>query len=426
MDMEPRRKRKRSASHAESIQYNPVAAPGVLNPLSHSPNSLRQFAVAGLPEVFPNPSDEQTDFPHRSLQKPLFTDYGEHALFFRESKDEAKGPSETQEQVGVEDEGSASLANKKATARNTFSVMKQSLWRFLDIGQYDRARKILSVLVRFEGGEGDVVDWRRGRLWLAGSELLVNQRADLTSERTSSASSVEDLSPPSSAAQVKPWLDDVIRRHPFDYRRCNTWSSLDIITLAFSYEIHTAHRIFAIGLRQLEDDFSPRPERPTSLGTNQPYENDIGTLQLTKDHMLRRRKDIGETALRDARIIAGRLDKVLRENHVPQMHTLWSLRGTLALYLADLVTIFHPDTPSPPDHGLPGMKRDSELLVARKAFRGIVQGNGYIDEKLCQRLRVHSRSQGSDDDDGMVPDENQSNGVACHLKGLSALPIRGV
>ncbi|KAH6631640.1 hypothetical protein F5144DRAFT_629621 [Chaetomium tenue] len=54
----PHRKRKRAPSDA------------VINPLSHSPDTLRQFALAGYPAEKPLPSKAHPGFPHRSTSRP--------------------------------------------------------------------------------------------------------------------------------------------------------------------------------------------------------------------------------------------------------------------------------------------------------------------------------------------------------------------
>ncbi|SPQ23728.1 c188f08d-e7c1-45c3-868b-a35cfad8c8e1 [Thermothielavioides terrestris] len=188
----PRRKRKRAASDA------------VINPLSHSPDTLRQFAVAGYPAEQPLPSKAYPGFPHRpanyqSRHPPSDADANADADI--DTATEASDAAAAGWQTTTTDDGDDETAtdtnhHHSASPRPSHShrrlgkpkkqdriarayrartgCLVAAVQRCLAEGDVARARRAFGLLARARVN-GRRVDLRFGRAWEMGAEVLLRE-----------------------------------------------------------------------------------------------------------------------------------------------------------------------------------------------------------------------------------------------------------
>ncbi|KAI1110788.1 hypothetical protein F5Y14DRAFT_338299 [Nemania sp. NC0429] len=159
-----------------------------INPLSHSPDTLRQLAVAGLSPEDELPSRAHPGFPHRPLPLPLPLPRGTRGgrvgrtrmrtrtrartrLTGNDDDDNDDDDAESGE-VGVEIDSTATTASsrrQKYSARvRHLNTVTAIMHRCLRDGDVARAKRALGLVVRTRH-----VDLRRDHLWAIGLEILM-------------------------------------------------------------------------------------------------------------------------------------------------------------------------------------------------------------------------------------------------------------
>ena len=139
------------STSAAAAAQDPRLPAETINPRSHSPDTLRQFATAGLApsaEVPPAP------FPHRREPSPSRPD-GRRRRF--RGDDDAGGGLAVQ-----------TTAKHRSARLRHLAAVTAIMHRCLAEGDVVRARRALGLLLRTRD-----VDLRAAHLWAVGSEILV-------------------------------------------------------------------------------------------------------------------------------------------------------------------------------------------------------------------------------------------------------------
>ncbi|KAI1132279.1 hypothetical protein F5Y10DRAFT_218589 [Nemania abortiva] len=292
-----------------------------INPLSHSPDTLRQLAVAGLSPEDELPSRLHPGFPH----KPLPIRSSRRRRTERESRHSSVAPSsDGGGDSGVETDDSTvtsrrsrkldTIDAKNYSARvRHLNTMAAIMHRCLRDGDIPRAKRAFGLLVRTRD-----VDVRLDNMWAIGSEILMRdgeQESVPRSKRRSSPSHSLSSSPSSlssfdggsqehpyalsnpdtdedreeeeregqdgvkkriqppqrwgsatNLAQVKVYLETLIQQHPYDAHRPHLTSAVDFWPALFGIEVYNLDAEFQNSLHQIytEYGFPSLASRPSS------------------------------------------------------------------------------------------------------------------------------------------------------------------
>ncbi|KAI0460251.1 hypothetical protein F5B21DRAFT_138908 [Xylaria acuta] len=287
-----------------------------INPLSHSPDTLRQLAVAGLSPEDELPSRAHPGFPHKPLPGS------------RKRRNRRTAPSR---RVVVTSDGAAEtdstitprresrrrkiddVNDKHHSARmRHLNTMTAVMHRCLREGDIARAKRALGLLMRTRD-----VDVRVDNLWAIGSEILMRdgaqegEEAIVAPKRPSSASSPsspgnasyfsdtdddsgiakagrgEDiggeeggtkgsLQPPqrwgsaANLAQVKQYLETLIQHHPYDAHRPQLTSAIDFWPALFGVEVYNLDAEFQNSLHHIHAEYGFPSSSPSSSFSRSP------------------------------------------------------------------------------------------------------------------------------------------------------------
>ncbi|RYC54882.1 hypothetical protein CHU98_g11327, partial [Xylaria longipes] len=267
-----------------------------INPLSHSPDTLRQLAVAGLSPEDELPSRAHPGFPHKPL--PV-----------RRRRNGRTAPSRrvvASSDSGVETDSTVTsqrasrgkiddVDDKHHSARmRHLNTMTAIMHRCLRDGDIARAKRALGLLMRTRD-----VDVRNDHLWVIGSEILMRdgeqqeeEEAIVVPKRPSSPRSVLSSSDTDSdsdsdiaeagpgeaigeeegsakgspqqpqrwgtaanLAQVKQYLETLIQHHPYDAYRPRLTSAIDFWPALFSIEVYNLDAEFQNSLHQIHMEY---------------------------------------------------------------------------------------------------------------------------------------------------------------------------
>ncbi|KAI0100384.1 hypothetical protein GGR51DRAFT_354779 [Nemania sp. FL0031] len=306
-----------------------------INPLSHSPNTLHQLAVAGLSPEDELPSRVHPGFPH----KPLPTRSSRRRRIEREttpySTDGGGSGAETDSTIASQrSRRRVDVVDEKYSARmRHLNTMAAIMHRCLRDGDIPRAKRAFGLLVRTRD-----VDVRIDNLWAIGSEILMRDGEEdaifqpnrpssppqtvaspppslLASSREGSQERLDVLSNPdtdegrldvlendkregeddddaeerpqkpqrwgnaANLAQVKVYLETLIQQHPYDAHRPHLTSGVDFWPALFGIEIYNLDAAFQSSLHDIYTEYgfpslSPPPSRSPSPSPNVEYEDD--------------------------------------------------------------------------------------------------------------------------------------------------------
>ncbi|RYP91730.1 hypothetical protein DL770_002171 [Monosporascus sp. CRB-9-2] len=342
---------------------------GVINPRSHPPDLLRQFAVAGLAPEEANPADKFPLFPHKALPPDSDADGGSkrRRRSGAESSDVDTDADAKADSSGVP----ATLKHHSARLRH-LSTMTAILHRCLSEGDIPRAKRAFGLLVQTRD-----VDIRLNHLWAVGSEILMRDgegeaeeqqqqqrgqaigggdregraeaEGDEATRRWGSAANVD---------RVRTYFENLIQQHPHDPHRPHLTSALDFWPVLFGIEIYNIHAEFRGALRRLavadEEDDDGDDEGGSGLEVEDDLHFDAYAYAEDDEEaeargLLRRRGDVERRQLRQAardelrretaiaaQQIAARMDQLMENAPYSKHLELLRLRGMLALFVGDL------------------------------------------------------------------------------------------
>ncbi|KAI3320077.1 hypothetical protein HD806DRAFT_246374 [Xylariaceae sp. AK1471] len=297
-----------------------------INPLSHSPDTLRQLAVAGLSPEDELPSRLYLGFPHKPLRD---TSVSSRSGSRRDRKMPKKMPvgfdsgvetdtSQHRQSRADHDEGGRSRkdkgenGNRKHSTRiRHLNTMTAIMHRCLRDGDMARAKRAFGLLVRTKD-----VDVRIDNLWAIGSEILMRDGEEPLSISTSMPSSNpasqshpaldtdEDMeerrheesakeserNPPpppqrwgtaANFSQVKTYLETLIQQHPYDVHRPHLTSAVDFWPALFGIEVYNLDAEFRNGLHHVYIEYGfPSSASPSSSRASSPDDYDADRMDL--------------------------------------------------------------------------------------------------------------------------------------------------
>jgi hypothetical protein len=411
-------KRKRSASVASSSHQH--LPPETINPLSHPPNLLKQFRVAGLPETERLPA--VADFPHRPIPQHYLEKQagdGDYEVYDDGEGDGDDTSTETCAETGTEAETDGELdpaksQRKRAETRlkgvrrgrlareRNIGVLVGILRRCMAEGDMVLAKRAFGMLVRADI-DGRRVDLRSEGYWGLGAEILMR-----TGERPSEGEeedgqqnkkrwgSVQNM------VLVRRFLEDLVQLHPYSRLHPESISALDFYPVLFSCEVYNIHVELEMALQRVEDE-----------NADDSYLNEHN---MSPEMRLKAMKDeLREGALEPMRDIAGRMDELMLNLPYSKSLEMLRIRAMVALFMGDLEV---PASPRDEDEDETGRtKRDTERDRAVTLFKKILTGGGELEPWIRKLVAKHNKE---DDDE----DEDEEDETEIILPMFSSLPIR--
>ncbi|KAK7423775.1 hypothetical protein QQZ08_008930 [Neonectria magnoliae] len=407
-------KRKRPSATASSSADDPASSSSIvsrpahlphdsINPLSHTPGMVYQFATAGLAETDEDPSQLIPDFPHRGL--------GRAAGLGRDV--ESDSDAET------DDEGTKEKKKKKknSTVRERgrggpYEVLLQSVQQFLDQGDINKAARAYGLLLQMRPS-GAVVDVRRHSLWAIGAEILMRQGEQPRGINNDGDPDYDDLGVTpgglrrwgraANINKVKAYFDTLIQQHPYDYKHPRAVCAVDFWVAMLSCEIYNAHTEHVMALDRAVD--AVEDEARQSVGVDDSYGSEEP--ESREGQLKRRKEELRLQALATMRAITKRMGGLMQDLPYSRNHDLLRLRAMASLYVADLVMPVVDVSPigiHEAQHA-----RQMEQQIARDSLMEIVNKGGQLDEAVLVIL---------------YPLEEGGKDPAVPL--YSSLPIRGL
>ncbi|KAI1465897.1 uncharacterized protein F4812DRAFT_116211 [Daldinia caldariorum] len=334
-----------------------------INPLSHGPDTLRQFAVAGLSPADEIPSKANPLFPH----KPLRPEGGSASRGRRGAgKDTHDGGRSAAEMISTALKTDATASAQQLSERlQHLATLTTILHRCLAEGDLARAKRAFGLLVRTRD-----VDIRQAGLWAIGSEILMRegeQQHEHEQEqnpeqegqefgfgfgfrRWGSAANVE---------KVKTYLETLVQQHPHDAHRPHLTSALDFWPALFGVEVYNVdaeRRAAEFRLeKQLQQLQQEQQEQEQEYGfaygvdADMAYldeeafatrrggeEEEQGRERRGEEEIRAAREEIRARALAAAEAVARHMDQVMENAPYGAHGGLLRLRAHLALYVGDL------------------------------------------------------------------------------------------
>ncbi|KAG8676061.1 hypothetical protein FPOAC2_02141 [Fusarium poae] len=390
-------KRKRLET-ADDDEFPSSFPTGSINPLSHSPGVIAQFAIAGLSEADEDPSQRIRDFPHRGL-----VEHGASAV-----------EVESDEDPETEGDEAARPKSKKNTTRKRgghFDVLLQSTHHFIDEGEMEKAARTYGLLLQLRPS-GLPVDVRHHDLWAIGAEILMRQGEVSARERQEdqekSSKPLKRWGRAENMSKVRAYFDTLIQQHPYDYKTPNIVSAFDFWIAMFSCEIYNTHAEHTLALERLsssaEEDY-----RRESFGHDDSFGSD--DLESSEARLVRKKDELRRQTLSAMRDITKRMDALIQDMPYSRNQQYLRLRAMASLYIADLVVPIGPgsmpQTQTQPEHEQQARLKEQDR--ARKYLMRIVTYGGELDNAALRVLNP------SDDSEGDTS-----------LSLYSSLPIRGL
>ncbi|KAK4238086.1 RNA polymerase I-specific transcription initiation factor rrn11 [Achaetomium macrosporum] len=435
----------------------------VINPLSHSPDTLRQFALAGYPADEPLPSKAFPGFPHRPPRHPRkqknrtssrrsrrsssgVTDYqasdadvdtgpeGEAATTDDDDDDDDEpGAESTTSPTRRSDKDDG--INRKARAYHArVGWLAAVIRRCLAEGDIPMAKRAFGMLERAKV-EGQRVDLRWDRYWEMGAEILMREGEELVVARSGKGNpperggvkeeeeeggEEEGKGEEEKLERLKAYFEYLIREYPFSRHlsASNRQSALEFQVALFSAEMEAAYASHRRGLERLqrgdgweEEEEAMDIEEPMDYGSNGYVKRDgDGGAQLlpaTEDHLwgLSRRELRLREKENDLRLSAlQRMTDIARRMDTV-METMPFSRDPELLRLRAMVALYTGDLYVPPAPRSKAEDKESKKARAgqrRKArgfLRRIQEAGGELKDHDEMLLESLASDEEEDDDD---------------------------
>lgn len=317
-----------------------------INPLSHTPDTLQQLAVAGLSPEDEVPSKTHPLFPHKPISS------GDRKRRRRVDS----GISGTS-RVRGEDDGGAAARREGATAKQYsarlrhLSTLTAVMHRCLGEGDIARAKRAFGLLVQTRD-----VDIRLGGFWAVGSEILMRDGEKKQQLQVSADSHHHDEEGQpvggdagyegaprrwglaANTERAKDYFENLIQQHPHDPHRPHLTSALDFWPALFGIEIYNLDAEFRRALHRLrttEDD--EEAERMEASG-EMAYSDEAREEERRdrREVALAARDELRRDTQSVAERIAGHMDQTMANAPYGTHRELLRLRANLALFVGDL------------------------------------------------------------------------------------------
>lgn len=395
------RKRKRSITDPinPSSSQSSQLPPNAINPLSHSPSTIRQFALAGLSETDTDPAQRIPDFPHRGLDRGAAGRNVEPDSDEESEQDDQKKPKKKSREAG---------------RGGHFEVLLQSIHQFLDQGDIEKAARAYGLLLQLRP-LGGPVDIRHHSLWAIGAEILMREGEDKAQKEEFTEEVTENLTATTprrwgraaNMNKVKAYFDTLIQQHPYDYRRPRNISAVDFWLAMLSCEVYNTHTEHVMALSRLNEaarDWDEEDPSFESFGDEGFKTEESGE----REARLKRRQDeLRLQALATMGDITKRMDGLMRDLPYSKNEHFLRLRAMASLYVADLVlpvvdvSLINIEEAQ--------RRRLMEQRIAQDCLKKIIDNGGELDEGVLSILAP----QNEDDEEPTMP-------------LYSSLPIRGL
>lgn len=378
------------------------AAALAINPYSHTPNKLYQFAFAGISQDEEDPTLGIKEFPHRGFGW------------------QAAGPSideDTEAETEPSDTRQAQppriASAQKVQLQNLISAIQQ----FLDQGDVEKAAKAFGLALQLRPTSAGPIDIRRYGLWAIGAEIIMREgeekRRD-TKNVTETTDIYQFRIPKRWGASVnmrklKAYFETLIQQHPYDYKFPNSISAFDFHLAILSCEIYNTHADQIAAIAKLEATNYDIEAADATEGDSE-ISNDASRQPRLNQNIKNQKDDIRRASLISMREVANTMDGLMREMPYSKSHDYMRLRATLSLYLADLVIPSISDTSDTTNYNEALKLRDTEHQIARDLLQEIVVQGGKLDHVGSEFLSL---------DPERVP-----SAASTHI--YSTLPIREV
>ncbi|KAK4193580.1 RNA polymerase I-specific transcription initiation factor rrn11 [Podospora australis] len=220
----------------ETSKKRKRAKEGIINPLSHAPNTLRQFTLAGYPHESPLPSQLYPGFPHRPPPNPRRLGLNNRPLSVSGVSDHTKSGDEGDDEIDLTEQettdfddnlgqttaeeatdydtsaSSTSSRKKKRGGLNDgedgtrkdrkaheyhsqVGILVNTIRRCLTENDIPTAKRAFGLLVRAKVA-GKKVDLRYERMWEMGAEIIMRKGEPVPLHSASTSSSLQQNPPP--------------------------------------------------------------------------------------------------------------------------------------------------------------------------------------------------------------------------------------
>lgn len=395
-------KRKRIGSHSDhTSQRSRSAGSDTINPRSHSPSTIRQLFVAGVPIEDDNPTQHISKFPHRGLPP--------------------KVPADNAEETEWTDGGETSQDEHKKRAKPTprealtghSAILLRLIYENLDRGDIDVASRFYGHLLQLRD-RGRPISIRQHNLWAIGAEILMRE-----GERPAESHDAYDKRTPEDVLSQRRWgraanmpkvrayYDTLIREFPFDYRFPKRTDAMDFWLALIHCEFYNTYTEQALALERLKnpETIDPELESLNDDASDDGEDNSILDDEKRRKRVEQRKEDVRKNALSTMEGLAARMDELMSEPPYSKDDEFKRLRAMLSLYIADLMAPHSVDYEA--ETRAADVRKGKEQDFARHLLQK-VKRNGYALNKVTMKFV---------DPEGEMEE-------AGHV--YSSLPIRGV
>ncbi|KAI1079084.1 hypothetical protein F5B20DRAFT_571116 [Whalleya microplaca] len=389
------------------------------NPRSHSPDTLRQLAAAGLSPEDEVPSKAYPLFPHKPLPPGYPARGSSRRRSNRMSSTSGGGGESEAEASAAEDRGRAArletTAKQHSARLKHLSTLTAVMHRCLNDGDIPRAKRAFGLLLQTRD-----VDIRLKNLWAVGSEILMRDGETEENRRRQSM----DRSLPGgdtgegqsalphrwgSAANidtVRHYFEHLIQQHTYDAHRPHLISGVAFWPALFGIEIYNLNAEFQRALHRLGTEIEESGLEMDDMDDMALSDEALEAQRQQKDEARQEltwaaRDEVRQETQIAAQQIATRMDQVMENAPYSTHHELLRLRGHVSLFIADLYLPSRiVDRPDVIEDRMEGLSlRDKSLRAhadgaeehyalgqrkeeqerARFFFREILQNDGELD-----------------------------------------------
>jgi hypothetical protein len=392
------RKRKRIPSQigTSSESFDVSLPQNTINPLSHAPSTLKQLAVAGVPENEPLPNFHE--FPHHSLPrdpvelKVAAPTPGDDAPF-EEDDSEAEEAAEQTAAQEKKERGKKIKENVAAAVERKVGALHAVILRCLDAGEIERARSAFALLLRSKVN-GRPIDVRMNHWWAAGAEILMRQGEE---GRRAAGEKWERWGTRENAARVREYYEGLIRQYPFSIIHPRAAGAQVFWPAMVGVELYDVWVERKLALERAVEEYGEDVDGGGAGRMLDDYE-DVENVKWERGGEMRARRDavrasplyeekerIREEAARRMRELAQRMDDVMLDRPYRNNHEMLRLRGLVALFLGDLAMPTVPRTADEEAEGREG--RAAQRKRAKARFRLVIKERGNLEQQYVDFAR---------------------------------------
>jgi hypothetical protein len=393
-----------------------------INPLSHPPNLLKQFAVAGLSENEQLPSLKIPDFPHRPLPRSRQPEQGQDGENEADEAEDEVGGEEGK--VGSDSEGAklrkrslAADSRRERRAREierNIGVVVAIARRSLAAGDIKRAKAAFATLLRSRI-YGQKLDLRYDGYWAIGAEILMREEEEYDTSAQPADSTLEKMKSKrwgstKNMARLKTYFEYLARLYPYFRSHKLTTNALDFSCMLFSCETYNIYVEHMLALEKLEAENEDEDDGGSDHRSRMDVDDGSeGSQSRSPSPAMpgkqEKRNKLRLVALEGMKETASRMDEMMSTPPYSTDFEMLRLRGMVALYMADLVLPLQPRT----DAQLEAYKemRNKQRAKASKMFSKILSRGGELEDWI--RNIIDSDQDDDDDEDEEEEDSEEDD-----------------